>query len=723
MPRRYPPRRPAVGAGGDGGLLEELALGVASVVVGFGAVCWAAGEVAGRLASGAWPGTRASEMGGVLLRLAARPEDPAAAWPARVRGSLPGPLGFWALVIGLVGCGLLAVLGARALWTRSLQSRPTRPVGAWARMGDLRRLRIRRPSAGRLTLGRAAGSLLAAEPGQSVLVLGPTQSMKTTGLAIPAILEWEGPVVATSVKTDLVRETRGWRDGVGPVWVYDPTATTGIQGALWSPLAGCGTWQGALRTAARLANHAEDDSRSLSDADFWHAAAAKLLAPLLFAAATAGLEMADVLRWLDRQEEREPARALRAAGEPAALDAHQANFAREVRQRGSIFTTAETVLRAFEDPAVAASAAGCEVDVEALVSSRGGRDRTLYLCAPSHEQRRLRPLFATLVGQVLAAAYELAARRGGALPRPLLVVLDEAANIAPLRDLDTLASTAAGNGIQLISVFQDLAQVSARYGERAWTVANNHRAKVLLSGVADPTTLDYVSRLVGEAEERQVAETEDESGARSRTESPVRRRLAPAEALRQIAPGEGVLVYGHLPPARLRLRPWFADHTLRRRAAAADSAPRRRQAPAAAPAAGATAPVVDPTGQDSAPPKATLAPVIASSAPRRDEPPDLGAPSAPRDDAAAPPGAGERLVGAAAAARVLRVGRSTVQGWWSRGELAFVEIETGDRRQRAVPVTALAQRMQLSVEQVERLLDQSPATRATSEGVDRGASR
>ena len=44
-----------------------------------------------------------------------------------------------------------------------------------------------------------------------MLVLGPTQSGKTTGLAIPALLEWEGPVVATSVKGDLVASTRGFR--------------------------------------------------------------------------------------------------------------------------------------------------------------------------------------------------------------------------------------------------------------------------------------------------------------------------------------------------------------------------------------------------------------------------------------------------------------------------------------------------------------------------------
>ena len=62
-------------------------------------------------------------------------------------------------------------------------------------------------SPGRLTLGLVDGRLVAAEPRQSVIVVGPVQTGKTSGFAVPAILEWQGPVVATSVKTDLLRET------------------------------------------------------------------------------------------------------------------------------------------------------------------------------------------------------------------------------------------------------------------------------------------------------------------------------------------------------------------------------------------------------------------------------------------------------------------------------------------------------------------------------------
>jgi type IV secretory pathway TraG/TraD family ATPase VirD4 len=109
----------------------------------------------------------------------------------------------------------------------------------------------------------------------------------------------------------------------------------------------------------------------------------------------------------------------------------------------------------------------------------------------------------------------------------LLVVLDEAANIAPLRDLDTVASTAAGQGIQLVSVFQDLAQVSARFGERAATVVNNHSAKVLLSGISDPATLEYAARLLGDEEVMHASVTRGEHGEHSTTESTGYRNLAP----------------------------------------------------------------------------------------------------------------------------------------------------------------------------------------------------
>ncbi len=238
---------------------------------------------------------------------------------------------------------------------------------------------------------------------------------------------------------------------------------------------------------------------------------------------------------------------LAVAGVPEAMDAARSAFGKEERQRSSIYTTVETILEPFA--ATTGPAAGpwggsapgrSVVDPARLV----GGDNTLYLCAPAHDQRRLTPLFVSVVRQIIEHVYDKVTLTHQPIDPPLLVVLDEAANIAPLADLDALAATAAGHGVQLVTVWHDLAQITARYGARATTVVNNHRAKLFLSGISDPSTLDYASHLIGDEEVLLPATTHGGRGGPSTTRSPTTRRLAPPDALRRIAPG----------PRRPRLR-------------------------------------------------------------------------------------------------------------------------------------------------------------------------
>jgi type IV secretion system protein VirD4 len=464
-------------------------------------------------------------------------------------------------------------------WRRPGQS--TSSHGArWARRGDLRPLQIdhRQSAPGRLVLGLTGGTLhpgvLAAEPAQSVVVVGPTQSGKTTSLVVPAILDWPGPVVAASVKSDLLLHTLGRRLQCGRVWCIDPTGSTGARTSTWSPLANCRDWAGARRMATDLAETARTDGTS-TDGEFWYATAAKLLAPLFFAAALGGHTMADVVRWVDTQEAGEVADILERVGHGEALDAARASWCREERTRSSVYTTAETVLAPF---AQAADSTADYFEPQALLTGR----HTLYLCAPAHDQRRLRGFFTALTQQVISHAFTQATRANKPLSPPLLVVLDEAAHIAPLPELDSLAATCASHGIQLVTVWQDLAQVRARYGSRAATVMNNHRAKLFLPGIADPETLDYASRLIGDEEVTQPSVTRDPSGGRSTTSTRTPRRLLPPEDLRCLTRGEAVLVYGTLPPARIRLRPFWAnrpDGDLRRVSESVVGRARRRRPP------------------------------------------------------------------------------------------------------------------------------------------------
>jgi type IV secretory pathway TraG/TraD family ATPase VirD4 len=198
----------------------------------------------------------------------------------------------------------------------------------------------------------------------------------------------------------------------------------------------------------------------------------------------------DVLRWVNTREIPEVDAILSAAGPTEAHDEAWANWKLEERQLSSIIATTRIVLKAFSMPKVAAMCDYSEIDLEDLLD---GEADTLYLCAPPYERRWLRPVFATLVEQVINYVYKLSVE-GEPLKSPLLVSLDEAANIAPLRELDTYASTAAGVGMQLVTVWQDVAQMTVRYEDRAHSALDNHRDVVFLSSISDPSTLDYASR-------------------------------------------------------------------------------------------------------------------------------------------------------------------------------------------------------------------------------------
>jgi type IV secretion system protein VirD4 len=556
------------GTGEPIGLGERIGLGVIVMLVLVGGLVWLTGQLAGVLFGGGWPDVSTSAFGETLARLPSHLDDPRAAWPRGARTQLPGIAGF----IGAVAIELLAAIsliavvrGRRRQHAPHARDRGRGTAAQWARGSELRTLQLGARDAGRLVLGRSRGTLLAAEPRQSVIVIAPTQTWKTSGLAVPALLEWQGPAVALSLKSDLLGDTLARRQQLGDVWVYDPTGSTGVPCCGWTPLNACEDWRGAQRTASWLTTAAVPRrGTTLADGDFWYAAAAKLLAPLLFAAATSGRTMADVVRWVDTQEESEVRAALEESGNEAAMTAAAASFAREERQRSSIYTTTETILAAYADPGVLDSALVSELEPDRLLD---GGSHTAYFCAPLDEQRRLRPLFVTALEQIVARIYELANAKGGPIDPPLLIVMDEAANIAPLPDLDALASTGAGQGVQLLTIVQDLAQVREQWGGRANTIVNNHRAKILGAGISDPDTLDYAARILGDEQVRQVSSTAGEEGRGSTTQSSVYRPIAPAHVLREGAPGTGVLIYGNLPPAHLHLRPWFKDRELRRLAA------------------------------------------------------------------------------------------------------------------------------------------------------------
>ncbi len=146
--------------------------------------------------------------------------------------------------------------------------------------------------------------------------------------------------------------------------------------------------------------------------------------------------------------------------------------------------SAGSILAAYRYPEVLARAGSADVNAHAFFD---GRPNTLYVVASERHQRLLEPILAALLSSLFHAAIV----RDNDRPR-LRVLLDEAANIAPLRDLPKHLSLAAGHGVRIATVWQSLAQARERYHDAADSILANSTAKLFMGPITDNATRSYV---------------------------------------------------------------------------------------------------------------------------------------------------------------------------------------------------------------------------------------
>lgn len=591
-------------------MLAIIGAGVASLAV------WAGAQLASLIHSGSTLGVEASQGFRAMFRLPAHAADPRLAWGEPAASRLPGPLMYWVTtgMVATISLGVAVALMLRLTSTSVGTDRADRlgvaPKARLARRRDLKPLIVAKPTRGRFVLGKVGRSLVATEDRRSqreraqrdrsrtrvgdrsaVVVVGPSRCGKTANVTA-GVLDWDGPAILSSVKDDLYRATIDRRRQLGNVYVFDPFGELdedlghNVERVGWSPLQASVTISGAQQAAATLLD--AGPSEGVTNANYWSTKGQQLLWPMLFAAAVNNRSMGDVVRWMTLQDGNqsggsevaellaETVRTTNGAEAKQALTAFTGFWMLDSRTRSDIFSTAQTVITAWEDPYVAAASA-TEVATKNGVLTRQAMDlrlllagnNTLYLVQPLKSVERFAVLFGGLIGALLRdQAYEISKRAGEPIP-PTMAVIDEAGN-TPLRWLPDVASTCSGIGIQLVTVWQSLAQMRAIYQAQTDSLLTNHGSKIFFSGLSDRETLDYASHLGGDEEVPQQSTSSDigwQAKRRSVALSTTRVRLLPADLLRQVPPGSALLLHGTLPPAHLvGRRPW-EDRRLRALAA------------------------------------------------------------------------------------------------------------------------------------------------------------
>ncbi len=520
--------------------------------------------------------------GGLVAALTslAHPGNPAAAWPSP--DQMPGPFAYWACTglvvaggaaVGLVGWRLLARLVGRptneADRVRSLpgMAAPAEVHRAAGRQALRARAAVVRPSLDSSAppeqvgyrLGTLRGRELWCTVEDSVLLVGPPRMGKGLHLVVPWVLDAPGPVVSTSTRPDTLAATLRHRRRRGSVAIFDPQRLAGLPGGLaWSPVRGCEVPRVALVRARGLAASV-GFGHSVSEADFWNGQTETVLRCLLHAAALDGRRAVDLYRWSLNPALAEDAVTTlnRTSSADGWADALDSAIHSDPRTRDSIWLGVRQSLAALADPDVLASVdpkPGQEFSPAEFLRS----SNTLFLLASAVASGSSVPLIAAFVEDITETARALAARAPGArLDPPLLLALDEIANLTPLPSLPFLMAEGGGTGITTLAVLQSLAQARNRWGEHAadaiWDAAT---VKVVLGGLGKYRDLDDLARLLGEIDELVETRTAGRGGERSSSTSVRSVPVMPASVLRTLPFGTGVLLLRQTKPTVIDLHPW-----------------------------------------------------------------------------------------------------------------------------------------------------------------------
>jgi len=417
-------------------------------------------------------------------------------------------------------------------------------------------------------IGRTRGHELWCSVEDSVLLVGPPRMGKGLHLVIPWVLDAPGPVVTTSTRPDTLAVTYRSRRDRGPVAIFDPQRLAGLpDGLRWSPVRGCEVPRTALVRARGLAAGV-GFGKNVSDSDFWAGQTEAALRCLLHAAALDGRRAIDLYRWslnpvLADEAVQVLTRSTDASGGWA--DGLDAIVHADHRTRDSVWLGVRQALAALADP-----------DVLAAVDPRPGEafhpqeflqaNGTLYLLASAVASASSAPLVAAFIEDITESARAIAARSSGArLDPPLLLALDEIANLIPLPSLPSLMAEGGGSGITTVAVFQSLAQARHRWGEHAadslWDAAT---VKIVLGGLAKLRDLEDVARLLGDVDEPVHTLARHRRGERSSSVSVRQMPVMPPSMLRTLPFGSAMLLLRQTRPVLIDLHPWTARRDARR---------------------------------------------------------------------------------------------------------------------------------------------------------------
>ena len=230
------------------------------------------------------------------------------------------------------------------------------------------------------------------------------------------------------------------------------------------------------------------------------------------------------------------------------------------KTRDSILTVTAASLSIWADADVAWLTSAHDADL----ADPGRNPTAVFLVVP--DEKATRYTLATLyLQQTMQALVALADQNGGKLPVKVNFLLDEFANLPPIKDFDHTVTVARGRGIRLLLAIQDFAQLKARYGDSAGTIKGNCGTWLYLL-TADNDTAAEIEKRLGQYTTEQQRSGSFYTGSHTQGQPALMgRSLLDAAEITKLPDNQVILLQARYSPARLTLpdiskwKPLFAE--------------------------------------------------------------------------------------------------------------------------------------------------------------------
>jgi type IV secretion system protein VirD4 len=517
----------------------------------------------------------------------------------------PGPYRPWVLLQSFFGADptargmagewfiLHVALGAGLLWWQTgRRKNPKAPADAsyygshgttrFARANELTAY-LKRDGPG-LILGKDAKGLLILPPAptlpynQNVTVLGSSGSRKTRSFVQPNLLQealhQQASIVCMDPKAENYRRSAHLLRQAG----YEVRLLNFLDmghSDRWNPLDAVTSTLDAADLAVNIVANTVNPNRPSGQDPFWDQAEQSLITALIL-----------YVKQRRPKEEQHMASVLELGSglQPGNLDIvfkkHQNTpafrFYRTFLQadpkvRAGVVAGISSRLQLWNIPEIVELTAESDFDLADL----GTRRIALFLVVPD-SKATYAPILALFWQQVFQRLYDVADKKGGALPVPVRCVMDEIANCGYIPDYALKKSTMRSRRISTEEIWQSLGQMKNRYPQ-TWSELLANSDHLLVLGTNDLDTAHYVSQLTGTTTINIIGtgNTEGSTGGSASTSNTYTGRplLTPDECRR--LPNDEALL---LPKANYPARLLKVDYTLHKLAAGIEETDHREYA-------------------------------------------------------------------------------------------------------------------------------------------------